>query len=265
MNTPLFDIYFSGELVPGAALATVKKNLAVVFKADAARIDLLCNGQTHCIRKGVDQASAEKYQAVLHKAGAVVELRPDTAAATTPTAATAGTKPSMAERLAGMASAPPAPSHPSPPAATAAHEAETTPGGLSLAAAGSDLLRPEERRPPDAPDVAVPTFGVISQYQPPPAADTAPPPPAVDHISVADSYERLSAEAPPPPPAPDTSHLNMAKTEERLQPERPVEPLILNLDHLAVAPAGSDLLKPEERRQVTAQAPDTSHLSVDRG
>lgn len=273
MSDSLFDLYFSGQCIPNAPLETVKKNLATIFKADPARIETLFNGQLHCIKKGLDSASAQKYETVLRKAGAIVELRPQgTATPATSTATDTARKPSMAERLAAMENTTPtapasqAPSAPAPAAATAASNTTAAASGGLQASAGYERLSPEAPPPPPAPD----TSG----------------------LSTAETYERLSAEAPPPPPAPDTSHLSVAATGSLMgdakapvgAPELPnldsisiaevgslmgtpkapaAAPDLANLGSISLAPAGADLLNDSERKAAPPPAaPDTSHLSI---
>lgn len=273
MSEPLYDIYFQGQLVAGANPETVRKNLMTVFKADAARVETLLNGQAHCIKKDADRASAEKYQAILQKAGAVIEIRPQGGAAPAPAPA----RQSMAERLAAIEAAKAAEPAPAPkPAAstqgTPAYYHDT--GELAVAPPGSYLLHPEERKADEpAPAaaaaikaVAESRLDVVGNYERlSPELPPAPPPPATDMLSVADSYERLSAEAPPPPPAPDTDFLSIAETGARLGPEMEDFAALEfpELDSLEIAPAGSDLLRAEERKADTAiHIPDISHLSI---
>lgn len=262
MSASLFDLYFSGQCIANAPLEAVKKNLATVFKADAARIESLFNGQTHCIKKGLDQAAAQKYQAILRKAGAVIEVR----------AQAATTQQTMAERLGKIASkaAPASPaSNDTPPPEPENNNSEAPfEYGLTLARPGSPLLRPEERASQSTPDTKVkaPELETLESYtrlsQEPP-----PPPPAPDTsaLSTAESYERLSEEPPPPPPAPNTDFLSVAETGSRLAPD--MEALakldLPELDNLELSPPGADLLTEHERKKNTCTtAADTSHLSI---
>ena len=73
MAESLFDIAFSGQLMPGADPMQVKTNLATLFKTDAARIEALFCART-VIKKRVDEHTARQYQAALAKAGAQVEM-----------------------------------------------------------------------------------------------------------------------------------------------------------------------------------------------
>lgn len=74
MSEQQFDIIFRGDIVFGHQLADVKNKLQQLFKADAAKIDALFTGRPVPLKRGLDQASAQKYKDVLIKAGAQVEL-----------------------------------------------------------------------------------------------------------------------------------------------------------------------------------------------
>ena len=148
-----FDIIFRGDLMPGFQLADVKRNLAALFKADTGRIDALFNGAAVPLKRDLDEATAQKYLAVLKKAGADVQLatagsvgaarrRPATP---TPQAQPGVSppviaQPSMQERLAStqQAAAAPQPETSSEPAVTAA--VEKTDSGFSLAPIGAALV-----------------------------------------------------------------------------------------------------------------------------
>ena len=81
-----FHIVFTGQLVKGSDLATVKANLGKIFKMEAPRVEKLFSGQPVVLKKDADQATAMKFRAVLKQAGAECELRPVAEAATPPSA-----------------------------------------------------------------------------------------------------------------------------------------------------------------------------------
>jgi len=70
----LFEIVFSGQLVPGAQLDRVQANLAKLFQADAQRIALLFSGRRLVLKNNLDPAAAEKYRSTLERAGAQAEI-----------------------------------------------------------------------------------------------------------------------------------------------------------------------------------------------
>jgi len=74
MSDQQFDIIFRGDIVFGHQLADVKTKLQNLFKADAAKIDALFSGRPVPLKRGLDQASAQKYKEALIKAGAQVDI-----------------------------------------------------------------------------------------------------------------------------------------------------------------------------------------------
>jgi len=74
MSEQQFDIIFRGDIVLGHQLTDVKMRLQQLFKADAAKIDALFSGKPVPLKRGLDQASAQKYKDALVKAGALVDV-----------------------------------------------------------------------------------------------------------------------------------------------------------------------------------------------
>ena len=85
-----YDIFFAAQLVDGFDEATVRANLATLFKANDQKLDKLFSGKAQPIKRGVDKQTALKYKAALQKAGAVSLIRAaaDAAAAVTVAGAT---------------------------------------------------------------------------------------------------------------------------------------------------------------------------------
>ncbi len=86
-----YAVVFTGQLVEGADPEQVKANFAVLFKVEPERVAPMFTGKPVTIRKGLDEATAGKYQQALLKAGAVCRLVDQTAvepAAPTPPPAT---------------------------------------------------------------------------------------------------------------------------------------------------------------------------------
>ena len=69
-----FVVAYNGQLAEGKSLDAVKQGVAQLFKVDVAKVEHLFNGQWGSIKKGVDQATAEKYQRALAKVGAVCRV-----------------------------------------------------------------------------------------------------------------------------------------------------------------------------------------------
>jgi hypothetical protein len=70
----LYEIVFSGQLVPGAQAQKVQANLGKLFQADAQRVALLFSGRRLVLKNNLDQAAAEKYRSTLERAGALAEV-----------------------------------------------------------------------------------------------------------------------------------------------------------------------------------------------
>ena len=75
MNDELFEITFSGEIIEGADLDKVKRNIAQMFKADEARIAQMFSGHRVVIKRQLDATTAAKYRGAFQKAGALCEVR----------------------------------------------------------------------------------------------------------------------------------------------------------------------------------------------
>ncbi|WP_170801315.1 hypothetical protein [Stutzerimonas stutzeri] len=186
----LYEIAFSGQLLPGAKLEQVEANLTRLFQADAQRIALLFSGRRIVIKQNLDFAAVEKYRQAMERAGAQVEVKP------------------MPVDVEEIELAPPPPATPvATPASTAPATARPgeTPGSLKVTprdeymAAFSDVEAPDfgiapvgvdlqDARPePEAPRVDLSQFSLA-----PVGSDMGEMPRAVDG------------------PKPDISHLKLA-------------------------------------------------------
>jgi len=74
MKGEKFDIVFRGKLAAGFEEATVRANLARLFKRDEAQIAPLFSGSRAILKRGVDGATADKYRETLRNAGAIVAV-----------------------------------------------------------------------------------------------------------------------------------------------------------------------------------------------
>ena len=133
MSDQQFDIFFRGDIVAGQAVVEVKERMAKLFKLELAQLAPLFSGRPTAIRRNLDEASARKYEQALLKIGAVAELRPSRVEETpavqaVETSAVGSSNDSLGDQVnAGE--------------------------GLSLAPAGSDVLRPDERANVEAAEV----------------------------------------------------------------------------------------------------------------
>ena len=135
-----FEVVVEGRLADGADPAQVRANLAKLFKTDVARVEHLLSGDRLVIKKGLDEAAAGKYRAVIVKAGLIAEIVDSSAE----TAAGGGAGPTAEPDAAAVASpAPPAENR--APAAVAAAAAAGPPAPLdaSMAEPGALLVEPQ--------------------------------------------------------------------------------------------------------------------------
>ncbi|MDH3714695.1 MAG: hypothetical protein OET44_12705 [Gammaproteobacteria bacterium] len=201
-----YKVIFAGELVAGADPDAVKANFQKLFKADAKRVDKLFSGNRVLIKKNVDEATAQKYQATLRKAGGVCSIEP------------------MNEEQAVSASGP----APTPPIAP-----RKTPGPAStwqLEAPGADLRDPDTKRnvppPPDTGDLTLANVGaqMLDEHVKPDPFEAD-----LSDISMAPTGTELLPETPKPQPfEPDLSELSVAPAGSELLPghkkEKPPPP-----------------------------------------
>ena len=110
---------------------------------------------------------------------------------------------------------------------------------MSVAPAGSDVLREDEREQQEQVDI-----------------DTS-------AIRMASGSEEVETPRVDVPPAPDTSHLSMGEVGEDIpnldEEVEIVEPDISGID---LAPEGSDMLEEKDRHKDEVEAPNTDHLSL---
>ncbi|MEO1078047.1 MAG: hypothetical protein AAFY29_00720 [Pseudomonadota bacterium] len=233
-----FDVFFAGECIEGFDPATVREGLGRLFRADDNTLQRLFSGQRQRIKGGVDAAMAKRYQDAMRKAGAVALILP--VPVPTQDADAEGAEPEGA----------------SPPESF----------DFDLAPAGADILREDERPQVDAQAPPTDHLSVAQAGE-----NLAPPGEAVESsvdapdLEVAEPGSPLSTAEPPiPPDPPDTSGMSLSTPEHDLSdcaPPAP-EPPDVSTEHLAVAQPGSDLLDESERPKVTANPPDTDHLSL---
>jgi hypothetical protein len=135
---------------------------------------------------------------------------------------------------------------------------------LSLAPAGSDVLRPEERASVAPAEVDTSALSLAPPGEAlAPAAGPAPAPPDTSHLSTAPVGEELPGlPRAAPPPAPDTSSLSLAEPGAGLAPPAHAAAAVEAPD-LSIAAAGADLLDAEHRRREPPPAPSTDHLELE--
>lgn len=168
----LYEIVFSGAVIPGAQPAQVQSNLARLFQADAQRVATLFSGRRLVLKSNLDAAAAEKYRATLERAGAQVQVLP------------------MSQAVEEIELSAPTPAAP-------VKRAQVVPRDAYMAAFAAV----------DAPDFPIADLGTAMQDQ---AERAAAPRLNLERFSLAPTGADLGqAKTPPVGPAPDTSHLKI--------------------------------------------------------
>jgi len=246
MAQPRFLVVFDGRLVEGADPARVKANLAQVFKTEVAKVEPLFAGRRAVIKRGLDETTARKYQAVLARAGAVVELIEEGGqppASTPPPAAEPAAPPARPR----PASPPAAPGPGPEPQAGLKPDARPETGAPGAADRPGTASAPESATPASAPrdDAARegPTRAELAE------AGRAPPPrvargtPSVpDDLSMAEPGALL-VDGPRGNQTPDidTSHLSLAEPGAELGEHQPRPAPEFDLSGLELAPPGTPM------------------------
>ena len=79
MGEKKYQVLFYGEILPGADIASVKKNLADIFNVDKNKIEGLFSGGKKVVKKDASRAVCEKTKEIFETAGAVVSVVPQPA------------------------------------------------------------------------------------------------------------------------------------------------------------------------------------------
>lgn len=228
MSQNTFEVVFSGKLVEGAVLEQVKAKVAAMFKVEVTRVERLFSGATVSIKKGVDEATAKKYQMALHKAGAICQV---------------------VNRAPAAAAAAPAPAPKAAPAeAPAASAAEL---GLQKTVVKET---PQSLGELDGVNIDAPGVTLVEHEDiPVPQIDTAAL--SLDQVGV-----ELTEHEEIPEPQVDISALSLGETGEILGSEEPEEELEIDVSALDMDEPGVILV---EHKEVPKPDIDTSKLSLD--
>ena len=228
-----FDLIFRGDIVLGQPLAEVKQRLQQLFKADEAKIEQLFTGRPVALKRQLDAATAKKYQQVLYKAGAQVDVV-------------------------------------SSKAQKASSETSSPTKGLSLAPVGGLLLKPSERTAltPITVDTSSlslrPAEGDLLDRSERPTEPSAPlAAPEFDLADVGADLLEGSEHGGLPLASVEPEDWGLAEVGSDLlsDTERSPEPLPVASPDFDVAPVGSDL--GEAKKHQAPVTPDTSGLSLE--
>ncbi len=75
-KTNLFDIYFSGKLMPDANIIYARSKIAAMFKANEQQLNKLFSKEPTAIKRNVDMEKAIKYRLAFRDAGALIDIKP---------------------------------------------------------------------------------------------------------------------------------------------------------------------------------------------
>ncbi len=240
----LYDVCFAGQLLDGHELQSVRHNIQKLFKANPETLDRLFSGKTQLLKRGCDKATALKYKLAMEKAGAKAVIR---AREATKNAADESTTPTAQSTQESNSQAP-------------------EEHGLNLSPAGSDVLRPEERKAPVTADfdtsgitlAAVGTTLDSSNAEGAIAPDTS-------HLTMADMGETIPNLAPTATPVnPNIDSIELSPQGSDFTDCTPpaTETPELDLSSIEIAPAGSDVLEEQYKKVEGAIFPDTDHISL---
>ncbi|MFU8838291.1 MAG: hypothetical protein ACNA75_08330 [Thiohalomonadaceae bacterium] len=231
-----FQVILTGAVAEGAELAQVKANVAALFKVGLDKVDRLFGAQPVAIKKGLDEATARKYQQALQRAGAVALVQ-DTAPAAAPS------QHSAAESAAGTADP-----------GTAPEQADRIPSidsGLhkSVIKAAPQGLGELEKAELDAPGTILVEPEAVSA----PQVDTS-------GLQMAEPGVVLVAAEPVPELQLDLSGLSLDEPGVTLTEAKDEPPLELDLEGLSMDEPGTVLVESEENPEPEI---DTSKLKLE--
>ena len=243
MSGNTFAVVFSGRVAEGASVEQVKGNVAKLFKVEVAKIERLFSGARVAIKKGVDEATAKKYQMALAKAGALCEVV-NVAAAKAQAGKSAPQQPARsASRPATGSNAKPAPATPS------ARETRNTTSGLT-----KSVVKEAPGGLGDFANVKVDDPGVVLvQHQ-----EVAPLQVDLSGLSMDQPGATLGEHQEASPPQVDISGISMAEAGAEIGKAEEVPDLAVDLGGLSMDEPGATLVEHEE---VPEPQIDTSKLS----
>lgn len=72
-----FEVVFHGQVRPGIDPAQARARIGQLFQVDDRQLDMLFSGRRIVIKKGLDEAAAQKYLQAIERAGALCEALPE--------------------------------------------------------------------------------------------------------------------------------------------------------------------------------------------
>ncbi|MDH5436956.1 MAG: hypothetical protein OEX83_09360 [Gammaproteobacteria bacterium] len=222
-----YEVVFNGMIARGSDLEQVKQNLAALFKTDVSKMEALFSGGMVVVKSGIDQESANRYQAAMKKAGAVCAIREKSVEAAKP-------RPSESVPVASEVKQP-APVSEIPVAPDSADEGMLAPPGVQII---EYEVIPEPHIDISTLNMADVGADVTDPVAPPPSLDIN-----IDNLHMADvGADVTDPVAPPPPLDINIDNLGMAEVGALVvDPVVPPPPLDVSIDNMSLAEAGADV------------------------
>lgn len=260
MSEKRFNIIFKGEIVGGADEATVKANVAKLFKANDKVLARLFSGEPVAIKKDVDKAGAMKYRALMKKAGAICYAQDPGAPLESAGAAQAKQTQTV------VAQPNQSPSQTTKSDSPGAQNTDTSSDETwSLAPAGSVLVEPKAIEGVEIPDIdsitLAPVGADVLENPEPVSFEELPDVSGIDlapvGADVADPVEQELVEMP------DVGAIDLAPVgADVADPVEKDEPPPPDVSNISLAPVGADVTDPEPEKPEPDV--DISHIKLDK-
>lgn len=190
-----YQVTVSGQLMPGAHPDEVRLKVAQLFKASVDTVRPLLSGQRVSVKKGLDEATARKYEAALRQAGLVAEVEAMAAPQPAPATGILASTDLVAPTGTLLDQTPPPP------------PADINTAGLGMAAAGERII---DYIPPPEPVIDISRLGMDQAGVVLVEAEiVAPPVIPTDGLDLADRGEPLDQRPRPAEPEIDISALKI--------------------------------------------------------
>jgi hypothetical protein len=255
MSEKRFNIVFKGEISPGADEATVKANVAKLFKANDKVLARLFSGEPIAIKKDVDKAGAMKYRALMKRAGAISYAQD----VSEPLDASSSKPAAKAEPV----SSKPQPSAPQAAKSETQKTSDVDAPEWGVAPAGSIIVEHEEVEAAEIPDISSMSMAEVG-------ADIVENPEEMEFQEIAD----LDADLAPvgsdmgeenevvPVEIPDLGGLDLAPVgADVADPVEHNDPEPPDVSSIGLAPVGADVADPEPEK--AAPQVDISHIKLE--
>ena len=256
MTDELFDIYFSGKILPDNDLDAVKQQVGKVFKANESMLEQLFSGKAVKIKKAVNMDTAIKYRVKFREIGAIVDIRPRAVAASIPveTATQEDTQPDLSAVQAAAIE-------------TTEEDIQTiAPAALdsSLATPGSIIDEtpevPAAQINTDGMDLGPANQGSLEEFAQPVEPAKIP---DISQLDISNTTEPLDATPEPPPLEVDISDMQIDAFTGPLDDTPPPPPADIDTSELTAAEANTGSLEEFDSRPEPVPLPDISKLKME--